>query len=114
MRSPGIVTASTAWQTGSGILPPGTFGGIELYSILRLRLSLDGEASSPCDNLAARICGQILAEQFNFETLPPALYGETIFAYACGAGGGVRRQSISTFSMLKCSNSKLFARRYCG
>jgi hypothetical protein len=30
-----------------------------------LRLSLDGEASSPCDNLAARICGQILAEQMN-------------------------------------------------
>jgi hypothetical protein len=44
-------------------------------------------------------------EQFNFETLPPALDGETSFAYACGAGGGTRRQSISTFSMLKCSRS---------
>jgi hypothetical protein len=43
-------------------------------------------------------------EQFNFETPPPALNGETSFAYACGAGGGTRRQSISTFSMLKCSN----------
>jgi hypothetical protein len=46
-------------------------------------------------------------EQFNFETLPPALYGETSFAYACGAGGGARRQSISTFSMLKCSKNML-------
>jgi hypothetical protein len=44
-----------------------------------------------------------ILEQFNFETLPPALYGETSFAYACGAGAGARRQSISTFSMLKCS-----------
>jgi hypothetical protein len=34
-----------------------------IYSILRLRLSLDGEVNSPCDNLAARICLQILAEQ---------------------------------------------------
>jgi hypothetical protein len=57
-------------------------------------------------------------EQLNFETLPPALDGETSllsssvsccaataetsFAYACGAGGGTRRQGISTFSMLKC------------
>jgi hypothetical protein len=24
-------------------------------------------------------------KQFDFETLPPALYGETSFAYACGA-----------------------------
>jgi hypothetical protein len=36
-----------------------------LYSILRLRLSLYGEASSPRDNLSARICGQILAGQMN-------------------------------------------------
>jgi hypothetical protein len=46
-------------------------------------------------------------EQFNFETLPPALDGETSFAYACGAGGGACRQNISTFSMLKCSNDIL-------
>jgi hypothetical protein len=32
-------------------------------------------------------------EQFDFETLPPALYGETSFAYACEAGGGYRRLS---------------------
>ncbi|MDR1241548.1 MAG: hypothetical protein LBM00_02015, partial [Deltaproteobacteria bacterium] len=60
---------------------------------------------------------------FNFETLPPALYGETSllsssvsccaataeasFAYACGAGSGARRQSISTFSMSKCSNKNM-------
>jgi hypothetical protein len=44
-------------------------------------------------------------EQFDFETIPPALYCETSFAYACGAGGGTRRQSISTFSMLKCSRA---------
>jgi hypothetical protein len=31
-----------------------------------------------------------ILEQFNFETLPPALDGETSFAYACGAGGGTR------------------------
>jgi hypothetical protein len=95
-------------------------------------------------------------EQFNFETLHPALYGEALllsssvsccaataeasllsssvasfvataeasllsssvasfvataeanFAYACGAGGGARRQSISTFSMLKCSKRHKF------
>ncbi|MDR2056292.1 MAG: hypothetical protein LBQ10_10565, partial [Desulfovibrio sp.] len=29
-----------------------------------MRLSLDGEVNSPCDNLAARICEQILAERF--------------------------------------------------
>ncbi|MDR1243497.1 MAG: hypothetical protein LBM00_12090, partial [Deltaproteobacteria bacterium] len=33
-----------------------------------------------------------------------AATAEASFAYACGAGGGTRRQSISTFSMLKCSN----------
>jgi hypothetical protein len=37
--------------------------------------------------------------QFDFKTLPAALHGETSFACACGAGGGTRRQSISTFSM---------------
>jgi hypothetical protein len=67
-------------------------------------------------------------EQFNFETLPPALDGETSllsssvsccaataeasFAYACGAGGGYRRQSISTFSMLKCSKALYSGRAY--
>jgi hypothetical protein len=35
------------------------------YGILRLILSLDGEASSPCDNLAARLCGQIHAERMD-------------------------------------------------
>jgi hypothetical protein len=44
-------------------------------------------------------------EQFDFETLPPALDFDPSFAYACGAGGGTRRQSISTFSMLKCSKT---------
>ncbi|MDR1241316.1 MAG: hypothetical protein LBM00_00805 [Deltaproteobacteria bacterium] len=43
--------------------------------------------------------------QFNFETLSPALYGETSFAYAYGAGGDTRRQSVSTFSMLKRSST---------
>jgi hypothetical protein len=33
------------------------------YSILRLRLSLDGEVNSPCGNLVTRICKQILAGQ---------------------------------------------------
>jgi hypothetical protein len=51
--------------------------------------------------LSAGALSDRLLEQFDFETLPPALYGETSFA--CGAGGGTRRQSISTFSMLKCS-----------
>jgi hypothetical protein len=49
-----------------------------------------------------------ILKQFNFETLPPALDGETSFAYACEAGGGTRRQSIPTFSMLKCSKAKVF------
>jgi hypothetical protein len=48
-----------------------------------------------------------LLKQFNFETLPPALDGEINFAYACGAGGGARRQSVSTFSMLKRSKQCL-------
>jgi hypothetical protein len=42
-----------------------------LYSILRLRLSLNGEASSPCDNLAARIARQILAERFDIFKVEP-------------------------------------------
>ncbi len=40
-----------------------------------------------------------------FETLAPALNGETSFAYARAAGGGFRRQSKVTFSMVVRSNS---------
>jgi hypothetical protein len=39
--------------------------------------------------------GEHAPEQFDFKTLPPALDFDTSFAG--GAGGGIRRQSISTF-----------------
>jgi hypothetical protein len=45
-------------------------------------------------------------KQFDFETLPTALDGETSFAHACGAGGDFRRQSVFTFSMSKCSKHR--------
>jgi hypothetical protein len=44
----------------------------------------------------------MLLEQFDFETRPPALDGETSFVHACGAGGGTRRQSILHF---QCQNA---------
>jgi hypothetical protein len=44
-------------------------------------------------------------KQFDFETLPPALDGETSFACACGAGGGFRRQSVQLFSIAKRSKT---------
>jgi hypothetical protein len=45
--------------------------GSSFDSILRLRLPLDGEASSPCGNLAARICSQILAERIDIFNINP-------------------------------------------
>jgi hypothetical protein len=59
------IGSNAVWAEGKAVARREGAGGSHCrrYSILRLRLSLDGEVNSPCDNLAARICKQILAEQ---------------------------------------------------